>query len=223
VFRWQPAPGTSYQGFVKMLGQWQPALLAAIVSHLREQMQAVGAAQWETAGYVVFAGDGSRAAQTAQLELDWALVGLWSVGRLGQRELAASGQDPTRLSPAATIRAFQGTLRAYRVRPDSSAETLWAHLRRAVRDDYQRRSSKTSRSYPRKKQRAPIGVPTITRATPDQIIQATELKQHPELRTAWPSGKVTAGEAPKLRPVPGGLTGPALLGQPEDPELPQAA
>ena len=56
VFRWQPAPGTSYQGFVKMLGQWQPALLAAIVPHLREQMQAVGAAQWETAGYVVFPG-----------------------------------------------------------------------------------------------------------------------------------------------------------------------
>ena len=445
VFRWQPAPGTSYPGFVKMLGQWQPALLAAIVPHLREQMQEVGAAQWETAGYVVFAGDGSRvelarsealevafapprprsksrtrrkpggkrggkrpaarrsakkqsaaarrkkatspqmwltllwhvgsglpwawrtgpsgsserghleamlptlpanalitadagfmgydfwhalleaghhfvirvganvrlvrslgwareseqtvylwpnqmakqhqppvvlrlgrvhdgkqpvylvtdlpkgrlsdrhvlqiygarwgievffhtfkqtfgcrklrsrAAETAQLELDWALLGLWSVGLLGQRELAASGQDPTRLSPAAAIRAFQGTLRDYRVRPDSSAETLWAHLRRAVRDDYPRRSSKTSRSYPRKKQRAPIGVPTITRATPSQITQATELKQHPELRTAWPSGQVTAWEAPKLRPVPGGLTGPALLGQPEDPELPQAA
>ena len=165
----------------------------------------------------------SRAAQTPQLELDWALLGLWSVGLLGQRELAASGQDPTRLSPAAAIRAFQGTLRDYRVRPDSSAETLWAHLRRAVRDDYPRRSSKTSRHYPRKKRRTPIGVPTITQATPDQITHAAELKQHPAPRTARPSGKVTAWEGPELRPVPRGLTVPALLGQSEDPELPQAA
>ncbi len=445
VFRWQPAPGTSYQGFVKMLGQWQPVLLGAIMPHLREQMQEGEAAQWETAGYVVFAGDGSRvelartealeaafapqrrrpkspkrrkpagkrggkrpakrraakkqsaaarqkkatspqmwltllwhvgsglpwawrtgpsgssergpleemlpdlpatalltadagfvgsdfwhallaaghhfvirvganvrlvrhlgwaresgqtvylwptqmakthqpplvlrlvlvhdgkppvylvtdlpkarlsdrqvaqiygarwgievffrtfkqtfgcrklrsrAAQTAQLELEWALIGLWSVGLLGQRELAATGQEPTRLSPAAAIRAFQGTLRDYRVRPDSPAETLWAHLRRAVRDDYQRHSSKTRRHYPWKKQRPPIGVPTISRATPQQITHATELKQHPEPRTAWPSGKVTALEGPTLRPVPGGLTGPALLGQPEDSELPKAA
>ena len=110
----------------------------------------------------------------------------------GNSWLAASGQDPTRLSPAAAIRAFQGTLRDYRVRPDSSAETLWAHLRRAVRDDYQRRPSKTSRHYPRKKHRPPIGVPLITQATPHQIIQATELKQHSGPRTAWHSGKVTA-------------------------------
>ena len=41
VFRWQPAPGVSHQGFLKMLAQWQPELLGAIVPHLREQMQDV--------------------------------------------------------------------------------------------------------------------------------------------------------------------------------------
>jgi hypothetical protein len=393
VFRWQLAPGVSYQGFVKMLGQWQDELLAAVVPHLREQMQAVHQGQWETAGYAVFAGDGSRialarsesleatfapscrrrksvrrkktagarrspkkqaatsrhkkatspqlwltllwhvgsglpwawrtgpsgsserdqlvamvpqlpahallvadagfvgyefwqalltaghhfvirvganvrlvrqlgwtrehaqvvylwpdqaarkqqsplvlrlvvvhdgkqpvylvtdlaqsrlsdrqvaaiyaarwgvevffrtfkqtfgcrklrsrAAPNAQLELDWSLLGLWGVCLLGTRELRASGHDPTRLSPAAALHAFQRTLREYRVRPDTPAETLWAQLRLARLDDYQRRSTKTSREYPRKKQRPPIGIPHITRATPHQIAQAHAL-QHQE-------------------------------------------
>jgi hypothetical protein len=45
-----------------MLAQWQPELLGVVVAHLREQRQEVLPAQWETAGYVVFAGDGSRVA-----------------------------------------------------------------------------------------------------------------------------------------------------------------
>jgi hypothetical protein len=395
VFRWHPAPGGSYQGFVKMLGKWQPELLGTVVPHLREQMQEVQAAQWETAGYVVFAGDGSRvalarsesleatfapprrrtrathrkkaaarrvpkhqtvasrqkkatspqlwltvlwhvgsglpwawrtgpsgaserdqlvamvpelpaqalivadagfvgydfwqtlltaghhfvirvganvrlvrqlgwtrehaqsvyvwpdqaarnrqpplglrlvvvhdgkqpvylvtdlpqsclsdrqvatiygarwgvevffrtfkqtfgcrklrsrSAPNAQLELEWALVGLWCVCLLGARELRASGPESARLSPAAALHAFQRTLREYRVRPDTHAETLWSQLRRARLDDYQRRSSKTSRAYPRKKQRTPIGIPHITRATPQQIAQANALQYQEEFR-----------------------------------------
>ena len=396
VFRWRPAPGGSYQGFIKMLAKWQPELLGVVVAHLRDQMQAVHEGQWETAGYAVFAGDGSRvalarsesleatfapprrqtrsgcrrksaaarrarkpqaaaarqkkatspqlwltllwhvgsglpwawrtgpsgaserahlvamvpelpaqaliaadagfvgydfwqallsaghhfvirvganvrlvrqlgwtreyahvvyvwpdkaarkhqpplvvrlvvvhdgkqpvylvtdlskndlsdrqvatiygvrwgievffrtfkqtfgcrklrsrAAQNAQLELDWSLLGLWGVCLLGTRELSASGHEPTRLSPAAAIHAFQRTLREYRVRPETPAETLWAQLRLARLDDYQRRSAKTSREYPRKKQRTPIGIPHITRATPHQIAQAQALQHQEEFR-----------------------------------------
>ena len=50
VFRWQPAPGVSYQGFLKMLGKWQPELLGVVIAYLREQMQEVLPAQWEPAG-----------------------------------------------------------------------------------------------------------------------------------------------------------------------------
>jgi hypothetical protein len=123
----------------------------------------------------------SRAAQNAQLELDWALIGLWCVCLLGSRELRASGHEPTRLSPAAAIHAFQRTLREYRVRPETPADTLWAQLRLARLDDYQRRSAKTSREYPRKKQRPPIGIPRITRATPHQIAQAHALQHQEEV------------------------------------------
>jgi hypothetical protein len=124
----------------------------------------------------------SRAAQNAQLELAWSLLGLWGVCLLGSRELCASGHEPTRLSPAAAIHAFQRTLRAYRVRPEIPAETLWTQLRRARLDDYQRRSSKTSRAYPRKKHRTPIGIPQITRATAPQIALAHALQGQEEFR-----------------------------------------
>ena len=126
----------------------------------------------------------SRSARNAQLELEWSLLGLWSVCLLAARELTASGPELGRLSPAAAIQAFQRTLREYRVRPETQAETLWAQLRRARLDDYQRRSAKTSRAYPRKKHRTPIGIPHITRATDQQIAQAAALQDKEEFRLA---------------------------------------
>jgi hypothetical protein len=119
----------------------------------------------------------SRSADNASLELDWSLLGLWCVCLLGQRELAESGEDPTWLSAAATIKAFQSTLREYRVRPEIREESLWEKLRIAVLDDYQRNGSKTSRNYPQKKKRQRIGAPKITRASKYQINAAQELKQ----------------------------------------------
>jgi hypothetical protein len=120
----------------------------------------------------------SRSAENAKLELDWSLLGLWCVCLLGQRELAENGEDPTWLSPAMTIKAFQGTLREYRVRPESPEDSLWAKLHLALLDDYQRASSKTSRNYPRKKKRKSIGAPKITRASKQQIKVAKEFKQN---------------------------------------------
>jgi hypothetical protein len=126
----------------------------------------------------------SRSARNAQLELDWSLVGLWGVCLLGTRELQASGHDPTRLSSATALHAFQRTLREYRVRPETQMEMLWAQLRHARLDNYQRHSSKTSRAYPRKKQRVPIGIPQITLATDQQIAQAAALQDTEEFRLA---------------------------------------
>ena len=62
VFRGHCAPGGSYPGFLKMLGKGQPELRKVVVPHLREQRQEVHRAQWETGGYAVFAGDGTRVA-----------------------------------------------------------------------------------------------------------------------------------------------------------------
>ncbi len=70
VFRWQPPPGATYQGFVKMLCKRHLDLLLVIVSYLRVQTRETLPEQWKIAGYVVFAGDGSRVelARTKSLE-----------------------------------------------------------------------------------------------------------------------------------------------------------
>ena len=122
----------------------------------------------------------SHAAENARLELNWSLIGLWSICLLAQRTLAESGRDPCRLSAAAAIKAVQCTLRDYRVRPEYPEEVLWSMLRVALLDDYKRSSSKTSRDYPRKKVRQRTGVPKILVASRAQRLAVRELteKQH---------------------------------------------
>ena len=70
IFRWQLSPGQTYQGFMKMLRKWHTNLMLAIVPHVRVQMKELLPGQWTVAGYVVFAGDGSRIelARTESLE-----------------------------------------------------------------------------------------------------------------------------------------------------------
>jgi hypothetical protein len=118
----------------------------------------------------------SHTAENARLEIDWSLVGLWSVCLLAQRELVQAGHDPCQLSPVAAIKAIQQVMHHYRIRPDHPDETLWAMLRCALRDDYHRTSSKTARKYPRKKKRERIGVPKVAGASKSQIVAARELK-----------------------------------------------
>lgn len=118
----------------------------------------------------------SHAAHNAKLELDWSLVALWCICLLGQRELLRAGIAPSQLSPADAIKAVQITLRDYRTRPESPDESLWPMLCRAQRDDYHRTSSKTSRGYPRKKQRERVAAPIILLASKTQIDAAKELK-----------------------------------------------
>src|SRR5204862_8156837 len=107
----------------------------------------------------------SRSARNAQLELEWSLVGLWGVCLLGTRALSAGGHEPARLSPAAAIRAFQRTLREYRVRAETRADTRWGQLRRPGLDDYQPGAAKTRWAYPLKKQSPPNGIPPPPLAT----------------------------------------------------------
>ena len=119
----------------------------------------------------------SHSAANARLELDWSLIGLWSVCLLAQRELTKAGKDPGQLSPAGAIKAIQHTMRHYRHRPDKPAESLSAMFRQALQDGYSRTSSKTARDYPRQKKRERTGVPTIRDASASQIAAALDLKR----------------------------------------------
>ena len=92
------------------------------------------------------------------------------------RNWVQAGKEPRQLSPVAAIKAIQQVMHHYRVPPDCPDETLWAMLRCALQDDYQRNSSKTARNYPRKRKRERIGVPKVIVASKSQIAAAQELK-----------------------------------------------
>ena len=119
----------------------------------------------------------SHSAENATWELDWSLIGLWCVCLWGELELARTGKDPTQLSAADAIAAFQDTLRDFRVRPDSPGETLRNRLQVALLDESERTSSKASRNYPRKKKREHTSPPKIAKATKKQVQVAMQLKK----------------------------------------------
>src|SRR5262247_2778882 len=101
VFRWQLAPGVSSQGFLKMLGKWQPELLGVIVPHLRAQMQEVQPEQWETAGYAVFAADGSRVALARSASLEAAFAPARRRRSRARKQGAGARPAPKRQAAAA--------------------------------------------------------------------------------------------------------------------------
>lgn len=118
----------------------------------------------------------SHKAEHAQLEAEWSLVAVWAVCLVAQREIAKSGCDPCRLSPAGAIKAIQKVMCYYRNRPDDPTESLGWMFRNALLDDYQRTSSKTARAYPAKRKRERTGVPKIATASKSQIAAANEFK-----------------------------------------------
>ncbi len=125
----------------------------------------------------------SQRAENAELEATWSLVGLWAMGLHGQVELSYDAIPASSISVSGLLRAYRSSLREYRSVPEPG-ESLWDRLRQAVIDPY-RRSSKTSRDYPRKKHERAPGAPQILSATALDLQRAEELSDvHPEKLTA---------------------------------------
>lgn len=118
----------------------------------------------------------SHSSKNANLELDWSMLGLWCICLIGQQELVENDEDPTRQSPAATIKAFQKMISDYRLRPESHDDVIWVQLRVALLDNYKRNGPRTSRSYPVRKKHKAVGSPKITKASKQQIDAAKKLK-----------------------------------------------
>jgi hypothetical protein len=117
----------------------------------------------------------SDSAENAQVEAQWALLGLWAVTFYAQHILAQVKVLPKRVSTAGVLRAVRKAMHQYKSRPDKG-ESLIEKLRQAVIDDY-KRGSKASRDYPRKKKEPQTGPPKILRATQKQIDVARQIKK----------------------------------------------
>ena len=108
----------------------------------------------------------------ARRELDWALLaylilGLWSV----QAQIEAQ-RDPLTWSVAEALRIVRRAMRpAGRSRRHGGLVT---QLRRAVKDGYVRPGLKVTRSWPRKKNDRPPGLPKMREATPQEKHRATK-------------------------------------------------
>lgn len=118
----------------------------------------------------------SRTPATCLAEACWTMIGLWLLGLLAVSELLQAGTDPLELSVAAARNAVR---RAMRSPAPSSRRSRWSlstALASSVKDGYVRRSSKTARNYPRKKQQTPPGPPKIKPASAQEIQHAQRLK-----------------------------------------------
>jgi len=117
----------------------------------------------------------SKTADNAQLELDWSILGLWAMCLYTAAHHAANGIPPRKRSVAGLLHAFRLPMEQHKSVADDQ-EDLYTLLSAAVKDEYERHSSKASRNYPRKKKKHAIGAPALTNATPQQQAAARGIR-----------------------------------------------
>lgn len=115
----------------------------------------------------------SHKAEHAVCELEWSLLGLWTMLFYARKHSSCTRAEPAGLSVAKVLRAFRQILREFRRRftPHVRLSDL---LLGAVIDRYPRRD-KRSRGYPRKKYEPPAKPPRITTATVQQRQRVKQL------------------------------------------------
>ena len=108
----------------------------------------------------------------AACELDWSLMSMWLLGLLAKQELIAADKDPAGFSTANAARLLRRELYG-----DTHGLDLdMALFASAVKDSYQRKSSKKARHDQRKKREKPPAAPKIIRATRQQRKAAKALE-----------------------------------------------
>ena len=106
----------------------------------------------------------SRTPERAMVELEWSLVGLWMIQLLAHKE-QIKARDPDQLTSIATVLRVVRQMMQRDKEVPKRTECFAKQLAQAVTDDYQRKSTKTSRDYPRQKRQKVIGKPNIMAAT----------------------------------------------------------
>ena len=116
MFRWLRAPGESYNGFMKQLRKWHAELQILCIGELRTLMKRDLFGQWEVAGFVVIAGDGSRI------------------------ELSRTGSIEAAYSPKKTMRK-KGARKTSKGKAKSSRGKHWRKTRRQSKDSITKKAN----------------------------------------------------------------------------------
>jgi hypothetical protein len=116
----------------------------------------------------------SRTPQRCYEEITWAILGVWLLGLMTMRQLAAAGQAVSVWSPAESRDVVRRVLRATPPDPRHRG-ALGTILAGCRKDHYARGGPKGSRHYPRKKRHQPPGPPKIKLANASQRQAAQQL------------------------------------------------
>ena len=127
-----------------------------------------------------------RTPDSAQMELDWSLMGLWMIHLLAAQASSLSRTATESLPARSTARlldAIRDVMHRASGYPDPG-EDLASQLRNALLDGYQRKKSKKSRNYPRKNKHKRCGAPNIRAAKPVERRKLERLKLKGQLAVA---------------------------------------
>jgi hypothetical protein len=124
----------------------------------------------------------SRTPSRCEAELTWIVLGVWLLGLMTVRDLAATGRDPADVSYAASLKIVRRTVRQDS-RHSSRKPATCRDRRRCTplfgeckRDKYVRLLPKSARPYPRKKRHRSVRPPKIEPPTPRQLQSVQRLK-----------------------------------------------
>ena len=130
-------------------------------------------------------GTHSRTPANCYLEMQWAILGAWTLALMTVRPVIASGGTPQKSSPAAARNVVRRAMRnaspakhrrrQRRTRWGSANRSLSAALAACQTDNYHRARPKASRDYPRKKRHEPPSPPKIKPSTESQRQTAKQL------------------------------------------------
>jgi len=109
----------------------------------------------------------SRSASCGLVELEWSLIGLWSIQLFAVKEQLAVESPPANTSLAMALGVIQNAMRNWTVEVTSLHE-LSDRLREAVKDSYHRTSSKEARYKPNYKDQPSPTKPEIVTASARQ-------------------------------------------------------
>jgi hypothetical protein len=119
----------------------------------------------------------SRTAETALIELEWSLFGLWMIQLFAIKEQIAIDLSPEDCSVSLAIGVIQRAMHAWSEDGGDGDEALAVRLRAATKDGYRRRSGKAARYRPKNTDIPSAGRPIITAATKRQQNVFAELEK----------------------------------------------
>jgi hypothetical protein len=109
----------------------------------------------------------SKTPDRAFVELEWSLVGLWMIQLFAVKEQIAVGEVPEHCSVGLAIDAVRTMMQRWSERSQRD-DRFHIQLRLALKDNYERTSSKSARYHPNYKEKPTAGKPTVLNATRKQ-------------------------------------------------------